>query len=201
MNFNKLISYIVHPILIPIIGTIIYFIILPKHIPSQMELLIISSVFIGTYVIPLFFLLTLKSSKVIESLHLENSQERKFPIMFFISISFLISTLLKKIPSIMELSLFFYGMTLSLIVVYLLLYIKFKASLHMVGISGLIGFFIFFSYEFKINLLLFIAFLFLIAGAVAAARLKLKAHNIKEICWGALIGVVSEISVYIFYSI
>ncbi|PCI10519.1 MAG: hypothetical protein COB73_03310 [Flavobacteriaceae bacterium] len=165
-----------------------------------MELLIIGSVFIGTYVIPLFFLLTLKSSKVIESLHLENIQERKFPIMFFISIAILISTLLKRIPSIMELSLFFYGMTLALVLVYLLLYIKFKVSLHMIGISGLIGFFIFFSYEFKMNLLLFIAFLFFIAGAIASSRLKLKAHNFKEIYWGALIGIFSEFAVYLFYN-
>lgn len=201
MNFNKIISYLIHPIVIPTIVTIIYFIIMPKHTPRQMELLVISSVFFGTYVIPLFFLLTLKSSKVIESLHLEIAQERKFPIMFFISISILISTLLKRIPSIMELSLFFYGMTLALSIVYLLLYIKFKASLHMVGIGGLIGFFIFFSYEFQINLLLFVAFLFLIAGVIASARIKLKAHSFKEIYWGALIGIVSEFAVYIIYNI
>lgn len=200
MNFNKLISYVIHPIVIPIIGTIIYFMILPKHTPRQMELLIISSVFIGTYVIPLFFLLTLKSSKVIESLHLENTQERKFPIMFFISISILISTLLKRIPSVMELSLFFYGMTLALVIVYLLLYLKFKVSLHMIGIGGLIGFFCFFSYEFQMNLLVFIAFLFLVAGVIASSRLKLRAHNLKEIYWGTLIGIASEFAVYIFYN-
>jgi hypothetical protein len=174
--------------------------ILPKHTPRQMELLVISSVFFGTYVIPLFFLLTLKSSKVIESLHLENTQERKFPIMFFISISILISTLLKRIPNIMELSLFFYGMTLALVIVYLLLYLKFKVSLHMIGIGGLIGFFSFFSYEFKMNLLLFISFLFLTAGVIATSRLKLKAHSLKELYWGTLIGIISEYAVYIFYN-
>ena len=201
MNINKLISYIIHPIIIPIIGTIIYFMILPKHTPKQMELLVIASVFVGTYLIPILFLLTLKSSKVISSLHLENIQERKFPIMFFISISILISTLLKKIPSLMELSLFFYGMTLSLIIVYILLYTKFKASLHMIGISGLTGFFICFSYQFQVNLLLFIAFLLILSGAIATSRLKLKAHNLREIYWGALIGIASEFTVFIIYNI
>lgn len=201
MNINKLISYIAHPIVIPIIGTIIYFIILPKHTPRQMELLVISSVFIGTYVIPILFLLTLKSSKVIANLQLENIQERKFPVMFFISITVLISTLLKKVPSIMELSLFFYGMTLALIIVYFLLYVKFKASFHMIGISGLIGFFICFSYQFQVNLLLLIAFLLIVAGAIATSRLKLKAHSLKEIYWGAFIGVASEFTVFIIYNI
>ena len=201
MNINKLISYIVHPIVIPIIGTIIYFIILPKHTPKQMELLVISSVFIGTYVIPILFLLTLKSSKVIANLQLENIQERKFPVMFFISILILISTLLKKVPSIMELSLFFYGMTLALVIVYLLLYVKFKASFHMIGISGLIGFFICFSYQFQVNLLLLIAFLLILAGVIATSRLNLKAHSLKEIYWGAFIGIFSEFAVFIIYNI
>ncbi|MFK5878666.1 MAG: hypothetical protein QM478_04115 [Flavobacteriaceae bacterium] len=200
MNFNKIISYIIHPIIIPIIGTIIYFIILPKHTPEQMDLLVISSVFIGTYVIPLLFLLTLKSSNVISGLQLENIQERKFPVMFFISITVLISTLLRKIPSIIELSLFFYGMTLALVIVYLLLYAKFKASFHMIGISGLIGFFICFSIQFQINLLLLIAFLLIIAGIVATSRLKLKAHNLKEIYWGVFIGIASEFTVFIIYN-
>ncbi len=200
MNFNKLVSHIIHPIVIPIIGTIIYFIILPKHTPEKMELLVISSIFIGTYVIPLLFLLTLKSSNVISNLQLENIQERKFPVMFFISITFLISTLLRKIPSIIELSLFFYGMTLSLIIVYLLLYAKFKASFHMVGISGLIGFFICFSFQFQINLLLLIAVLLILAGIIATSRLKLKAHNPREIFWGSFIGITSVFAVFIIYN-
>jgi len=201
MNFNKIISYIIHPIIIPIIGTIIYFIILPTHTPEQMELLVISSVFIGTYVIPLLFLLTLKSSNVISGLQLENIQERKFPVLVFIFLSFLISTLLKKIPSIIELSLFFYGITLAFIIVYLLLYAKFKASFHMIGISGLLGFFICFSFQFQINLLLFIAVLLILTGTIATSQLKLKAHSLKEIYWGAFIGLLGQFTVFIIYNI
>lgn len=184
----------------PIIGTLLYFILLPKHTSKQLELIIIASVFIGTYVIPLFFLIALKKSKVIENFYLENPQERKFPLMFFISISFLLSTLIKKGQNTMELSLFFFGMTLALIVAYLLLYAKFKASLHMIGIGGLIGFFVFFSYEYQLNLLLIIGVLFVIAGFIARSRLILKAHHLKEVYWGVLIGVLSELAVYTFYN-
>lgn len=201
MKINKLISYVLHPILVPIIGTLLYFILLPKHTSKQLEMIIISSVFVGTYLIPLMFLFTLKNSKVIESLHLEKSQERKFPLMFFISISFLLSTLIKKGGSTMDLSLFFYGMTLALSIAYLLLYKNFRASLHMIGIGGLIGFFIFFSFEYQLNLLLLISILFVIAGFIATSRLKLKAHQLKEVYWGFLIGILSEFAVYIYYNI
>ena len=173
MSFNKLVSHILHPIVIPIIGTIIYFIILPKHTPKQMEFFVISAVFISTYIIPLLFLLTLKSSNTISGLRLENILERKFPVLFFVSLSFLISTLLKKISSIIELSLFFYGVTLSFIIVYLLLYAKFKASFHMIGISGLVGFFICFSFQFQINLLLFIAVLLILVVLIQNKNVSL----------------------------
>lgn len=200
MNLNKIVSYTLHPILFPIIGTLLYFILLPKHTSKQLEITIIGLVFTSTYIVPLLFLLTLKKSEVIKSYHLEEIQERKFPLMFFISIAFLLSTLIKKSQSTVELSLFFYGMTLAMSIAYLLLFLKFKASLHMVGIGGLIGFFIFFSYEFEVNLLILISILFIFAGIIAANRLKLKAHQLKEVYWGALIGVCSEIGVYLIYN-
>jgi len=200
MNFNKIISYVLHPIVMPILGTIIYFIILPKYTSKDLELLVISAVFIGTYIIPLLFLHTLKSYGAIENIHLKNYQERKFPILFFISISFLISTLLKNIPTAIDLSLFFYGMTLAMTITYLILYLKIKVSLHMLGISGLIGFFTFFSFEFKLNLLFLIAVLLIVSGLIATSRLKLNAHTIKEIYLGVIIGVLSEWGVYLIYN-
>ena len=100
----------------------------------------------------------------------------------------------------MDLSLFFYGTTLALTIAYLLLYVKFKASLHMIGIGGLIGFSVFFSYEYQLNLLLPIAILFVIAGLIARSRLKLKAHEMKELYIGALIGIFSEVLVYAIYN-
>lgn len=200
MKLNKLLSYVLHPIIFPIVGTLLYFILLPKHTSKQLEITIIGLVFASTYIVPLLFLLTLKKSDVIKSYHLEDPHERKFPLMFFISISFLLSTLIKKSQSTIELSLFFYGMTIAMFIAYVLLYFRFKASLHMVGIGGLIGFFIFFSYEFEINLLVLISILFILAGVVAINRLKLKAHHLKEVYWGALIGLVSELGVYIFYN-
>ncbi len=200
MNIQKIISYTIHPVIIPIVGSILFFILLPVYTTRDVELTILGSVFLGTYIVPIFFLMILQKSAVIENFHLENIQERKFPLMFFISITILLSTLIKKANNTMELSLFFYGITLALAIAYLLLYVKFKASLHMMSIGGLIGFFTFFSYEYKINLLLLIGLFFIIAGIVATSRLKLNAHKIKEVYWGLLIGIFSELAVYIFYN-
>ncbi|GAB1308779.1 hypothetical protein KH5_14620 [Urechidicola sp. KH5] len=198
---NKVLSYLLHPIIMPVVGTIIYFILLPQHINRQTELYIILAVFIGTYAVPLLFLYSLKYTKAIRNFHLEDPHERKFPVLFFMSISFLLANLIFKGVNTFELALFFMGVTVALAITYALLYVKFKASLHMIGITGMIGFFLFFSFEFQLNILPLLAFLFVIAGFIANARIKLEAHTTKEVFFGAAIGIISQITVYIFYNI
>lgn len=197
MKFTKLVSYILHPIVVPIIGTILYFILLPRHINKQWEIMIIGAVFVTTYLLPLLFLSLLKKSKAIDSFHLVTPQERKFPVLFFISISLLMATLIRKGDSTFELALFFYGMTFALIISYFLLYKNFKASLHMIGIGGMIGFFITLSLAYQINLLLLFAILFTMSGIIANSRLSLKAHSKTEIFIGFLIGVSCQLITYI----
>ncbi len=200
MKLNKLISYIFHPILVPIIGTLLYFILQPRHTSKQLEITIIASVFIGTYILPLLFLTVLKRTKVIQNFHLEVTEERKFPLLFFISISYFLSTLIKKGVTTIDLALFFYGMTIALIIAYFLLYLKFKVSLHMIGVSGLIGFFTFFSFLYQINTLLILVLLFIFSGLIASSRLALKAHHKKEVYFGFLLGFLSQIGVYLIYN-
>lgn len=201
MKFHKLVSYIFHPVLAPIIATIIFFIILPRHTSRNLETTIIATVFIATYILPLIILSILKQSRVIESYHLIHNKERKYPLFFFISIMYLMATLIKNNDTTIDLALFFYGSTISLFLVILLLYKNIKVSLHLIGISGMLTFFIVFSYLYKINNLLIISALFILLGTVASSRLHLKAHNKKEISLGFLIGVTGQILAYFIYSI
>ena len=160
-------------------------------------MMVIGAVFVTTYLLPLLFLSLLKKSKAIDSFHLVSPQERKFPILFFVSISLLMATLIKKGSSTYELSLFFYGMTIALIISYFLLYKNFKASLHMIGISGMIGFFITLSLSYQINLLLLLSNLFVMSGIIANSRLSLNAHSKTEIYVGFLIGIGCQLVTYI----
>lgn len=201
MKFYKLVSYIFHPILAPIIGTIIFFILLPRHTSRTVETTIITTVFIVTYALPLLILSMLKQSKVIDNYHLSQTHERKYPLFFYISILYLMATLIKNNPTTIDLALFFYGSTISLFISILLIYKNIKVSLHMIGISGMLTFFIIFSYLYEINSLFIISGLFVISGIVASSRLHLKAHTKKEIYFGLLIGFFGQITAYLTYSI
>jgi len=201
MKFFKFISYFFHPINFPIIGTIIYFLLIPEYIFKPQEHIIITVILIGTYLFPLFLLILLKYFKMIESYHMVSIEERKFPTLLFISISFILGNWLYKSTIVDILSLFYFGYGLVLIFSYLILYLKVKISLHTAAIGGLIGFLIYFSYYYKLNLILLLSLLFLISGLIASSRLRLQAHNSMEVFLGFILGIAAQIMVYFIYYI
>lgn len=199
IKFSKFISYFFHPINFPIIGTLLFFLFIPKFIFKPQEYTILIVIFIGTYIFPLLLLALLKRFGMINSYHMITIEERKFPTLLFISISFIIGNWLYKSSIVNLLALFFIGYGLSLIFTSLFLYLKLKISLHTLAITGLIGFLFYFSYFYKINLIPFMALLFVLSGFVASARLRLQAHTLNEVILGCVVGIASQFIVYIIY--
>jgi len=201
MKFSKFISYFFHPINFPIVGSILYFLLIPEYIFKPLEHLFLVVILIGTYLFPLFLLILLKNFKMIDSFHMVTIEERKFPTLLFISISFTIGIWLYRSTIIDILSLFYFGYGLVLICSYIFLHYKLKISLHTSAIGGLIGFIIYFSFYYKLNLIILLSVLFLISGLIASSRLRLQAHNSSEVFLGFVFGVVSQFIVYSIYYI
>ncbi|MFZ2283633.1 MAG: hypothetical protein WAV86_07140 [Lutibacter sp.] len=199
MKFSKFISYFFHPINFPIIGTVLFFLFIPKFIFKPQEYTILAVIFIGTYLFPIILLWLLKRFGMINSYHMITIEERKFPTLLFISISFIIGNWLYKSLIVDILALLFFGYGLSLICTSLFLYLKRKISLHALAISGLIGFLIYFSYFYKVNLIPLMALLFALGGLMASARLRLHAHQLNEVILGSVVGFASQFIVYFLY--
>jgi hypothetical protein len=143
----------------------------------------------------------LKKFEMIKSYHMVTIEERKFPLLLFISISFIIGHWLYKSAIVDILALLFFGYGLSLICISLFLYLNIKISLHTLAVSGLIGFLIYFSYFYKINVIIILAALFVLVGLIATARLKLRAHQLNEVLLGGVIGITAQFVVYFIYII
>ena len=201
MKFSKLISYLFHPINFSIIGTLLYFLFVPKYIFKQQEYIILVVIFLTTYIFPLIFLFLMKRFGLINSYHLKTIEERKFPTVLFISICIFIGQWLFKTSIVNILGLFYLGFSLSLILVYIFLYLDKKISLHTAAIGGLIGFLLYFSYHFKINVILLLVAFFMISGIIATSRLELKAHTMSEVVIGYIIGITSQLTIFGVYSI
>jgi len=73
----------------------------------------------------------------------------------------------------------------------LLLYLNFKTSLHLVGISGFTTFMVLLSLNYNLNLIYLIASLLFLNGLLATARLILKAHSPIELLIGFILGIGS----------
>ena len=200
MLFHKAISYIFHPIVFSIIAALLYFITLPSHITKQSEYIILLIVFLATYVTPILLLLFLKRFKMIHSYHLETIKERKFPTLFMIVLFVLLGKRLLETQVVDLLAYSFLACAFALLCVYMLFLVNLKASLHTLSVAGLIGFICVISYQYKLNLLIPIIILFLLSGVIATARLKLGAHQPKEIYIGFLIGFVTQVASYYFLS-
>ncbi|HKJ05887.1 MAG TPA: hypothetical protein VJ970_00320, partial [Flavobacteriaceae bacterium] len=166
MKYHKFISTFFHPINFPLIGTLLYLLFVPRFINKTQEYTILLLILIGTYIFPFILLYLMKRFKMIESYYMKNVEERKFPLLMFIAISFIIANWLLKAPNSTFLALFYIAYGIGLVLAYLLLYAKFKISLHTSAIGGLIGFLLCFSYFFKLNFLIFIALLVILAGMV-----------------------------------
>ena len=201
MKFAKFISYFFHPINFSIIGAMLYFLFIPKYIYKPLEHTILIVLFLGTYLFPILLIFLMRRFGLIHGYHMATIEERKFPTLLFISISLFMGYWLYKTTVVNLLALFYFGYGVCLIASYILLYLNQKISLHTAAIGGLIGFLIYYSYQFEINLIVLFIILFVLSGIIASARLKLNAHILSEVFWGFFLGILSQLIVYGFYII
>ncbi|SOU87447.1 hypothetical protein [Tenacibaculum dicentrarchi] len=191
MRWSKFISTILHPIVIPTIGIILYFILTPVYLSRYQQYTLLGVVFVATYIIPILLLVFLKTVKYIKSYEVYGIKERKIPVFFMMSLLFLLGKFFSEITIIKDLSYLFFGVVFGLGVIYILFSLKIKASLHLLSLGATTGYFLLFQKTHNITILPLIIVLILLSGLSASARLHLKAHTVKEVYLGFFIGIVS----------
>ncbi|WP_301402508.1 hypothetical protein [Polaribacter huanghezhanensis] len=196
MKFHKFISVILHPMVIPTIGILLFLSVSPNEIKKERQYLLISIVFFSTYIVPLISLVILKTLGVINSFQLESIKERKTPLFIMLLIFYILGKMLINIPDFKELGILFYGTNVSLALVYLLFTFQIKSSLHILSLSSTLGFFLLYGSLYSINILPIAIILIILTGVLASSRLYLKAHNQKEIYLGFFIGLAGQFIAY-----
>jgi hypothetical protein len=196
--FLRVISYAFHPLFIPILGTVSYFAVAPYSSLEQQSGNVLP-IFILTVIIPIIFFFILKNLKLVTSIFAPSVQERKYPI--YISIGLYLMILYKVIPQnyINEVYYYFVGLLTATMAVLLLLFLKFKASIHLLGMGSLLLFLVGLSVHFEINITIAIGVLTLLSGLVASSRLYLKAHTVPELIIGFIIGACSQLFLFKFW--
>lgn len=192
-------SYLFHPIFIPILGTLIYSYYGDRLYTQEQYYLLLFQVVIITFFLPLSFFYLLRTFGKVDSIMMANVQERKIPLLMQMALTYILLQKSITVERFPELFFFFLGGFASTFIVFLLIYIRFKASVHMVAISALNCFVLGLSIHYQINCSYMIAALVVLSGVIATSRLYMQAHTLKELTIGYLCGCIPQLALWHYW--
>ena len=202
MDLKKILpifSYIFHPIFISIYGALFYFLITRSFFYDSQIYVTLIQVVILTLLLPLSIYFLFRSLGVVTSFTEATLKERQMPIavqgiLLLVLLKFSIS---KEITT--ELYFFLLGGLFSSILALMSVILKFKASLHMIGISALTAFVYGLSSYYQLPFVNLFAFCIVCMGLVASSRLYMKAHTYPELLVGTVIGLAPQLVLFRYW--
>lgn len=192
-------SYLFHPLWMPFAGTLLYFLVSPRFFPVQVIQAKMLAIAIMTIFIPVIFYFLLKTLGQTTSIFLTEVQERRWPLLFSAFVDLLILKFILDYFDYPELYYFFLGIFVSTMTALLMVLLRIKVSLHMLGLGGITTFLILLSIHFNLSLVFTISFMIAITGLTASSRLHHKAHNTFELTIGLLLGILPQIAASFFW--
>ncbi|MEX1001149.1 MAG: phosphatase PAP2 family protein [Crocinitomicaceae bacterium] len=200
--FFTVISYLFHPFIMPLLGLFILFEspTLPNSYnlydalffyPDEAKSVIYIVLGILTFVAPAFSLMIMYWNKMVNSLELEERKDRMYPFvlvtLYYVLAYFYLKVQLPEFLQHPALMSFVFGIILTFVISFIINLFT-KLSMHAAGIFGVCGTILaYHQTQIESNLMLLL-YLFCIAGLVAASRVYLKAHTLKEAIIGMAVG-------------
>jgi len=201
MKISKILSYILHPIFMPLIviwislNYVEYFQLVFSNYTKPLYIII--AVF--TLILPLISSVLFVIFKKVESLEMRTKEERNGPIFVSIMIMIIGYPFFKSISQLSPYLTSVYLSSVFILIIAFLITKRWKISLHMLGIGGATGSFIALNYIFGGMFFWVILFLFL-SGLLVSARLNLKAHNRSQVYAGFLLGCIFQTCFIIYFN-
>lgn len=192
-------SYIFHPLFISVYAVLLYFVFGKSYFDYEEIYLIIVQIIIVTIFIPVTVYYLLLSLGKVDSIMLATTAQRKIPLIIHAVLLYLLIRQSITAINCPELYFFFLGSLVSTLLALLLVYLKYKASLHMVGMFALTAFAIGISLRYEVRMVSTVMMLLFATGLVASSRLEMKAHTEKELLLGALAGMLPQLALYTFW--
>jgi hypothetical protein len=191
MKFSKILSYIFHPIFMPLIGLAIIFNsgIYESELPAIYMRFLYLIVLLCNVMLPVSIIPVLFYIRHINNLNIDERRKRMIPL-FFASICYYIGyNIISRYSHSQLINLFMLSISV-IIVVVMLVSLFWKISLHMTGIGGITGLIIILSYLYRADIIFLLCATILISGIIASARLAIGSHNFLQIIVGYLLGLV-----------
>jgi len=196
----KFISVIFHPLLIPTFGFLIlfnsgtYF----SFLEFDFKKMIFIIVILSTCLIPLSLIPFFLYQKMIFSIHLPEKKERFVPLGVTFLLYIFCYMLLRKVPIPPVYHAFCFASIIAVLLTFAVT-LKWKISLHMVGLGGLAGLIGFLIFSLRIDLEFYLIMTFIAAGLAGTSRLLLDAHKPPQLYAGFALGLFTIPVVMLIY--
>ncbi len=189
-RFATFISYLAHPLVIPILGLLIignsgtY----AAEINERYRQLIYLSVFIFTLLLPAALIPLYFYFGMTGNFQFTERRERLIPLYLTLIFYLAAYLLIKQLPVSIVYQRFLFAGCISLILVTAISHF-WMISLHTAGWGGLTGLVLMLSFRFNTDLMIILIITLFISGLTAYARLKVSAHTSSQIYLGFLLGL------------
>ena len=194
--FLKSVAYLFHPLIMPLLGVIIYFGIAPRFTPHHIVFSNVFGLLIVTVLTPIVLLFFLKNLNFIDAIQLPTLDDRRIPLLLQIGLFILTTRMLINIYDYPELYYFFAGVLFATMLTLVCVLIGIKTSLHTAGAAAITTFTIALSIHFSINQIILIAGLFFLNGLIASAAIQEHQQTSRELFIGILIGVLPQVLLF-----
>src|SRR6188508_3466764 len=196
----KFISYVFHPLFVPLYIT--YFIIQIRSyqlsgINDRVNLWIILQVFVNCTFLPLASILLLRALKFIDSVYLKTQKDRIIPYIICMTFYFWNWYVFKnnhEVRDLVSMSMAIFNAS----VFGFLVNISMKVSMHAISAGVMSTFIALLAFTDSSSFSLYLAITVLLSGIVCTSRLIVSDHSQKEIYYGFLIGVFSQLAAHYF---
>lgn len=189
----KIASYLFHPVWMPFLGSLFYFLFIPRFFPGEVVKAKLLAIAIITVFIPIIFHFLLKNLGKVSSLFLDKASERRWPLFFFILLCIMVLHQILNRYNYPGLYFYFFGILGSLLIAYAFSWFNLKISLHMMGLSGLVMFIAGFCIYYHLYFIYTFSFLIIALGLTASSRLYYRSHTNFELILGLLAGIIPQI--------
>jgi hypothetical protein len=192
-------SYLFHPLFISVYASAFFFVLFWDFFALQEIYLYMIQIVIITVLIPISLFYLLLSLGKVDSIMIAQVSQRKIPLTINCILLLILTQKSITIDRIPELYFFFFGAFWSTILAIIFLFLKIKASLHMLGIAALTFFIIALSSRVEVPLLYTAATFITLNGFVASSRLQMKAHTMFELFVGFCCGAIPQFCLWYFW--
>ena len=196
----KFISYVFHPLFIPLYIT--YFIIQIRSyqlagINDGVNLRILLQVFVNCTFLPLASILLLRALNFIDSVFLRTQRDRIIPYiicMIFYFWNWYVFKNNHEIKDLVSVSMAIFNAS----ILGFLVNISMKVSMHAISVGVMTTFVALLAFSDSSSFSFYLSIAVLIAGIVCTSRLIVSDHSQKEIYYGFLIGILSQLAAHYF---